>query len=107
VHHSQLFADRGHHIKDGIGHFWDQASRRLRRFNGIKKPESFHWFLKEGAWRFNGGRHAELLEQLKCWYKAAKHQLLDYFNVFDYLTIFFRHKIFSVFFAAPSLLLHR
>jgi transposase len=71
INHSQLFADRHNHI-NGIENFWNQAKRHLRKFNGIK-PENFHWFLKECEWRFNGGNHAELLKQLKYWYKQAKH----------------------------------
>ena len=43
-----------------------QAKRHLRRFNGVPK-QSFHLFLKECEWRFNGGHHGELLKQLKTW----------------------------------------
>ncbi|MBL6933472.1 MAG: IS1595 family transposase, partial [Rhodospirillales bacterium] len=35
--------------------------------------DNFYWFLKECEWRFNGGNHADLLKQLKSWYKQAKH----------------------------------
>jgi transposase len=71
INHSELFADRDNHI-NGIENFWNQAKRHMRRFNGIK-PENFYWFLKECEWRFNGGNHAELLKQLKSWYKNTKH----------------------------------
>ena len=71
INHSQLFADRNNHI-NGIENFWNQSKRHLRKFNGIKQ-DNFYWFLKECEWRFNGGNHAELLKQLKYWYKQAKH----------------------------------
>ena len=71
INHSQLFADRSNHI-NGIENFWNQAKRHLRKFNGIKQ-DNFYWFLKECEWRFNGGNHAELLKQLKYWYKQSKH----------------------------------
>ncbi len=69
VNHSKTFVSkRGHHI-NGIENFWNQAKRHLRRFNGIPK-ESFYGFLKECEWRFNGGSHKALLNQLKSWYQA-------------------------------------
>jgi len=71
INHSELFADTKNHI-NGIENFWNQAKRHLRRFNGIKK-EHFHWFLKECEWRFNGGDHKKLLNQLKHWYKQSHH----------------------------------
>ena len=71
INHSKLFADQKNHI-NGIENFWNQAKRHLRRFNGIKK-ESFYWFLKECEWRFNGGNHKSLLNQLQTWYKKTKH----------------------------------
>ena len=71
INHSKLFADRQNHI-NGIENFWSQAKRHLRRFNGIK-PDNFHWFLKECEWRFNGGNHKQLLNQLKYCYKSTKH----------------------------------
>jgi len=68
VNHSKTFVSkRGHHI-NGIENFWNQAKRHLRRFNGIPK-ESFYGFLKECEWRFNGGSHKALLNQLKSWYQ--------------------------------------
>ena len=69
INHSKLFASKDNHI-NGIENFWNQAKRHLRRFNGIKK-ENFYWFLKECEWRFNGGDHKELLNQLKYWVKQA------------------------------------
>jgi len=71
INHSELFADGHNHI-NGIENFWNQAKRHLRKFNGIKQ-ENFYWFLKECEWRFNGGNHKQLLDQLKYWYKHAKH----------------------------------
>ncbi|MDD4731677.1 MAG: IS1595 family transposase, partial [Desulfovibrio sp.] len=43
---------------------WNQAKRHPRRFNGIPR-DSFFLFLKECEWRFNGGDHKMLLNQLK------------------------------------------
>jgi transposase len=71
INHSELFAEQGNHI-NGIENFWNQAKRHMRKFNGIR-PDNFYWFLKECEWRFNGGDHAELLKQLKSWYKNTKH----------------------------------
>jgi transposase len=71
INHSKLFARGKNHI-NGIENFWNQAKRHMRKFNGIKK-ENFYWFLKECEWRFNGGNHSDLLNQLKYWYKLAKH----------------------------------
>lgn len=68
VNHSKVFvSEHGHHI-NGIENFWNQAKRHLRRFNGIPKG-SFYWFLKECEWRFNGGGHNALLQQLRAWYR--------------------------------------
>ena len=63
INHSERFADRQHHI-NGLENFWNQAKRHLRLFNGIPK-DSFFLFLKECEWRFNGGDHKMLLNQLK------------------------------------------
>ena len=69
VNHSKVFvSEHGHHI-NGIENFWNQAKRHLRRFNGIPK-DSFYWFLKECEWRFNGGGHKALLQQLRAWYRV-------------------------------------
>ena len=65
INHSERFVDERNHI-NGIENFWNQAKRHLRRFNGVPK-QSFHLFLKECEWRFNGGDHRELLNQLKTW----------------------------------------
>ncbi len=65
INHSERFADTRNHI-NGIENFWNQAKRHLRRFNGVPK-QSFELFLKECEWRFNGGDHRELLNQLKAW----------------------------------------
>ena len=73
VNHSKVFVSkRGHHI-NGIENFWNQAKRHLRRFNGIPK-DSFYGFLKECEWRFNGGSHKSLLNQLKSWYQSEINQ---------------------------------
>lgn len=71
INHSKLFADKHNHI-NGIESFWNQAKRHMRKFNGIKR-ENFYWFLKECEWRFNGGNHKSLLNQLKSWYKSSHH----------------------------------
>lgn len=69
VHHGEGFAVGETHI-NGIENFWSQAKRHLRRFNGIPR-QSFRLFLKECEWRFNGGNHRDLLNQLKSWIKQA------------------------------------
>ena len=71
INHSKLFADKQNHI-NGIENFWNQAKRHMRKYNGIK-PDNFYWFLKECEWRFNGANHADLLKQLKSWYKHPRH----------------------------------
>ncbi|MGC4033502.1 MAG: IS1595 family transposase [Tepidisphaeraceae bacterium] len=71
INHSKTFVRKKNHI-NGIENFWNQAKRHLRRFNGIKK-ENFYWFLKECEWRFNGGDHKTLINQLKTWFRHAKH----------------------------------
>ena len=71
INHSKLFADKQNHI-NGIENFWNQAKRHMRKYNGIKS-DNFYCFLKECEWRFNGGNHADLLKQLKSWYKNTKH----------------------------------
>ena len=70
INHSEKFVDERNHI-NGIENFWNQAKRHLRRFNGIPK-QSFHLFLKECEWRFNGGDHRELLNQLKTWVNSRQ-----------------------------------
>jgi transposase len=71
INHARRFARKRTHI-NGIENFWNQAKRHLRRFNGIK-PDHFIWFIKECEWRFNGGSHKNLLNQLKHWYKLTHH----------------------------------
>jgi len=51
---------------DDIKNFWWQTKRYLIRFNGIKR-DNLYWFLKECEWRFHGGNHRELLDQLAEW----------------------------------------
>ena len=71
INHSERFVDERNHI-NGIENFWNQAKRHLRRFNGVPK-QSFHLFLKECEWRFNGGNHRTLLNQLKTWIKLRQN----------------------------------
>ena len=71
VNHSKIFADKQNHI-NGIETFWNLTKRYMRKYNGIK-PDNFYWFLKECEWRFIGGNDADLLKQLKSWYKQTKH----------------------------------
>ena len=71
IDHSKLFSQKQNHI-NGIENFWNQAKRHLRRFNGITH-DNFYWFLKECEWRFNGGDHKKLLNQLKYSYESSKH----------------------------------
>ncbi len=71
INHSERFVDERNHI-NGIENFWNQAKRHLRRFNGVPK-QSFHLFLKECEWRFNGGNHRTLLNQLKTWIKSRQN----------------------------------
>ena len=63
IDHSKLFSQKQNHI-NGIENFWNQPKRHLRRFNGITH-DNFYWFLKECEWRFNGGDHKKLINQLK------------------------------------------
>ena len=42
INHSELFTDYQNHI-NGIDNFWNQAKRRMRKFNGIKS-DNFYWF---------------------------------------------------------------
>ena len=45
INHSELFADK-HNPINGIGNFWNQAKRHLRKFNGIPKAH-FYLYLRE------------------------------------------------------------
>ena len=40
INHSTLFAEERSHI-NGIGNFWNQAKRHLRRFKGIKSEDFY------------------------------------------------------------------
>lgn len=66
--HSVLFADKRNHI-NGIEHFWNQAKRHLRKFNGVPKSH-FNLYLKECEWRFNNSDPKNQLKQLKQWVKT-------------------------------------
>ena len=63
INHAERFGHERTHI-NGIENFWNQAKRHLRRFNGVPM-QSFYLFLKECEWRFNGGNHQALHNQLK------------------------------------------
>ncbi len=43
INHSKLFFDKKNHI-NGIENFWNQAKRRMRKFNSVSK-ESFSLFI--------------------------------------------------------------
>ncbi|RPD87389.1 IS1595 family transposase [Neisseria weixii] len=70
INHSTHFADRQNHI-NGIENFWNQAKRRLRKFNGIPK-EHFGLYLKECEWRFN---HSEIKVQISILKQLVKQNL--------------------------------
>ena len=70
INHSERFVEKQNHI-NGIENIWNQAKRHLRRYNSIPR-QSFHLFLKECQWRFNGGGHRELLKHLKQLVKKAE-----------------------------------
>ena len=70
INHAERFGHERPHI-NGIENFWNQAKRHLRRFNGVPK-QSFYLFLKECEWRFNGGNHQALHNQLKTWVKSKQ-----------------------------------
>lgn len=61
---------RGRPRIDEIENFWSQATRHLRRYNGIPR-EHLHLFLKECEWRFNYGPPAQLHKLLKGWIKTS------------------------------------
>ena len=65
INHSKEFADRRNHI-NGIGNFWNQAKRVLRKYNGIDR-KSFPLFLKECEFRFNFGTPSRQLQTLWDW----------------------------------------
>ena len=64
INHSTDFAKGKNHI-NGIGNFWNQAKRVLRKYNGIDKG-SFPLFLKECEFRFNFGTPKNQLKILRC-----------------------------------------
>jgi len=51
INHSKLFASEKKHI-NGIGNFWNQVERQMRKFNGVPR-EYFPLCLKACEWRFN------------------------------------------------------
>ena len=65
INHPKEFADRQNHI-NGIGNFWNQAKRVLRKYNGIDR-KSFPLFLKECEFRFNFGTPSRQLQILRYW----------------------------------------
>ncbi|QNT60077.1 IS1595 family transposase [Neisseria musculi] len=65
INHGKTFAQRQNHI-NGIGNFWNQAKRVLRKYNGIDR-KSFPLFLKECGFRFNFGTPSEQLKILRDW----------------------------------------
>ena len=65
INHSKAFADLRNHI-NGIGNFWNQAKRVLRKYNGIDR-KSFPLFLKECEFRFNFGTPSRQLKILREW----------------------------------------
>ena len=65
INHSKEFADRQNHI-NGIGNFWNQVKRVLRKYNGIDR-KSFLLFLKECEFRFNFGTPSRQLKILRDW----------------------------------------
>ena len=65
INHSKEFTDRQNHI-NGIGNFWNQAKRVLRKYNGIDR-KSFTLFLKECEFRFNFGTQSRQLKILRDW----------------------------------------
>lgn len=67
INHSERFADKPNHI-NGIEHFWNQAKRHLRKFNGVPKAH-FHLYLKACEWRLNNNDPMCQLNQLKQWVK--------------------------------------
>ena len=55
----------------GIENFWNQTRKHMQKYNGVRL-DNFYWFLKEYEWRFNGGNHGQLLEQLRSWYRYSR-----------------------------------
>ena len=65
INPSERFADKQNHI-NGIENFWDQATRHMRKFNGVPKAQ-FGLYLKECEWRFNNSDPLDQLSQTKQW----------------------------------------
>ena len=57
----------------GVHNFLDQWNFFITRFHGIPN-QSFHLFLKEFEWRFNGGDDRELLNQLETWVRLRQNR---------------------------------
>ena len=72
INHAERVGHERPHI-NGIENFWNQAKRHWRRFNGVPK-QSLYLFLKEGEWRFNGGNHQALPNQLQTWVKSRQNR---------------------------------
>ena len=64
INHSERFVDEGEPHQWRIENYLRTGKRHLRRFNGVPK-QSFHLFLKECEWRFNGGNHRTLLKPIE------------------------------------------
>ena len=45
INHSELFADKQNHI-NGIENFWNQATRHMRKFNGVPRAQFGLYFKK-------------------------------------------------------------
>ena len=67
IHQANLSDNRKVHLT-GVEKFWHQARKHMQKYNGVRL-DNFYWFLKEYEWRFNGGNHKELLEELRTWYR--------------------------------------
>ena len=86
INHSKVFG-RGKNLINGIENFWNQATRVLRKYNGIPK-ESFPLFLKECEFRFNYGTPKQ---QRKYWRRGLifsanlLQPLISITNIFNHL----------------------
>ena len=68
INHSELFADNQTHI-NGIENFWNQATRHMRKFNGVLKAH-FGLLSKECEWPFNNNDPSNQLSQLRKWVRG-------------------------------------
>lgn len=66
INHSEGCYRRGDMHINGIENFWNQAKRRLCKFNGVPE-EHFALFLKQCEWRFNNPAPKDQLKQLEQW----------------------------------------